>query len=72
MAFAFAVGDSVTKPRGYPFPGVVVAAFKTIQGERRYCVECTAKAVFGMIHIFNEEQLQLKSATNTRVTESNK
>lgn len=52
------VGDRVRKARGYPFPGVVVAAFDTLSGARRLVVECTADGVAGCLHVFSEGQLE--------------
>lgn len=52
------VGQRVRKVSGYSYPGVVVAAFVTTRGETRYVVECTAVGVEGMLHIFNEAQLE--------------
>jgi hypothetical protein len=54
-------GCPVQKITGYPFPGVVVAAFLTTKGEPRVVVECTAPAVLGCMHIFNPEQLEVLS-----------
>jgi hypothetical protein len=54
----FAVGDNVIKVSGYPFPGVVVAAFLTLSGQWRYVVECIVPEVSGMLHIYNEKQLE--------------
>lgn len=50
------IGDKVNKAKGYKFPGTVVAVFTTLAGETRYVVEMTG---FGLLHIFNREQLQL-------------
>ena len=55
---AFAKGDRVRKVKGYKFPGVVVAAFTTLEGNWRYVVQCTADEVAGMLHIYNGEQLE--------------
>jgi hypothetical protein len=55
-ALKFKVGDKVTKPQGYPFPGEVVAAFRTRQGEERYVVE--SLILPGMLHIFSGTQLE--------------
>lgn len=51
----FSVGDKIFKPKGYPFPGTVVAAFTTRAGEHRYVVEHKCG---GLLHIFNAEQLE--------------
>jgi len=37
----FAIGDKVEKTSGYKWPGVVVAVFDTLAGERSVVVECT-------------------------------
>lgn len=58
--FKYAVGDAVQKPKGYPFPGLVVAAFMTLHNEVRYVVESTT--LRGLLHIFNEDQLTLREA----------
>ena len=50
------VGDAVIKPKGYPFPGIVVAEFPKLDGEIRYVVESTTLP--GMLHIFAGNQLQ--------------
>lgn len=52
------VGDRVRKRIGYKWPGVVVAAFETLAGERRYVVECTVPEVAGALHIYSREQLE--------------
>lgn len=54
----FRVGDSVRKPCGYPWPGVVVAAFRTTAGEPRIVVECTVPEVAGALHIYAPAQLE--------------
>jgi hypothetical protein len=53
----FSVGQRVRKRSGYSMPGVVVAVYATLNGQTRYVVECTAWAMRGCQHIFNEEQL---------------
>lgn len=55
---ALEVGDRVRKKSGYLWPGVVVASYTTLKGERRVVVECTAEAVAGAQHIFSPEQLE--------------
>ena len=54
----YKVGDAVNKVRGYKFPGIVVAVFKTIRGEERLVVECMVPQVEGMLHIFSPENLE--------------
>lgn len=53
-----AVGDRVEKVAGYKWPGIVVAVFDTLGGEKRYVVECTALEVAGALHIYNGSQLR--------------
>ncbi len=52
----FNIGDKVHKPKGYQFPATVVAVFRTIKGEVRVVAEMDG---YGLLHIFNEEQLEL-------------
>ncbi len=52
----FKIGDEVYKPKGYQFPGIVVAIFQTTSGETRIVAEMKDN---GMLHIFNEGQLEL-------------
>jgi hypothetical protein len=59
MEFEFKIGDKVEKFSGYKWPGVVVAVFDTLAGERRVVVECTTPEVAGALHIYNEKQLTL-------------
>jgi hypothetical protein len=53
----FLVGDRVQKIRGYRWPGIVVAAFETLDHEPRYVVECTTEDVRGALHIYAPEQI---------------
>ena len=53
----FKVGDKVYKPKGYQFPGIVVSIFQTTKGETRIVAEMRDN---GMLHIFNESQLELE------------
>lgn len=52
----FKIGDKIYKPKGYKFPGTVVSVFKTTLGETRIVAEMSDN---GMLHIFNESQLEL-------------
>lgn len=52
----FKIGDKVYKPKGYKFPGTVVSIFKTTGGDIRIVAEMADN---GMLHIFNENQLEL-------------
>lgn len=54
----FKVGDRVFKPKGYKFPGTVVSVFQTTLGETRIVAEMLDN---GMLHIFNENQLEFVS-----------
>jgi hypothetical protein len=60
-ASAFSIGDQVRKRAGYEYPGVVVSVFTTRAGAVRYVVEADHPAFAGMLHIFNEEQLERRS-----------
>lgn len=53
----YGTGARVYKPEGYPFPGTVVSAFRTLEGHTRYVVESDLAP--GMLHIFSGEQLSL-------------
>jgi hypothetical protein len=53
--YKFEVGDKVFKPKGYKFPGTIVSIFKTTSGETRIVAEMEDN---GMLHIFNENQLE--------------
>lgn len=55
----FSIGDSVKKVKGYPYPGVIMAVFRTRALEWRYVVEATGEDYKGMLHIFNGDQLEL-------------
>ena len=54
----FKIGNAVNKTSGYKYPGIVVSVFSNTKGEIRYVVECTLEGVQGMLHIFNENQLE--------------
>ena len=56
----FKIGDKVFKPKGYKFPGTVVSIFKTTGGDIRIVAEMSDN---GMLHIFNENQLDLIDET---------
>lgn len=53
----YSAGQEVVKITGYPFRGVVVAGFRTLEGEKRYVVECVVPGCEGLIHIFNGDQI---------------
>lgn len=55
----FEVGQKVYKPNGYSYPGIIVAAFKNTKGLDRYVVESTSEGTEGMLHIFNDSQLEV-------------
>jgi hypothetical protein len=54
----FKVGDKAWKPKGYKFPCTIVSVFTTVAGEIRVVAEMDE---YGMLHIFNESQLDLQS-----------
>lgn len=58
MNYKFKIGDRVYKPKGYKFPGIIVSIFQTTSGETRIVAEMQDN---GMLHIFNESQLELES-----------
>lgn len=62
--YAYPVGTKVEKPRGYPFPGTVVAAFDNLAGEPRYVVE--SELAPGMLHIFSGKQITRAAIEGTR------
>jgi hypothetical protein len=66
---AFARGDRVRKVKGYKFPGVVVAAFTTLEGHWRYVVQCTAEDTAGILHIYNGEQLKAAGEADSEAGE---
>lgn len=53
----FKVGDKVRKSKGYAFDGIIVSIFQTTKGETRIVAELENN---GMLHIFNENQLELR------------
>lgn len=55
---ALCVGDTVRKVQGYAFPGIVVACFAKLNGGVRYVVESTSPDTQGLLHVFNENQLE--------------
>lgn len=50
----FKVGDKAYKAKGYKFPCTIVSVFQTVSGQTRIVAEMDD---FGLLHIFNEEQL---------------
>lgn len=54
---AFAVGDRVRKPNGYPFDSTVVAVFTKLDGQTR--LVCESDAIPGMLHIFSPSQMEV-------------
>ena len=61
------VGDMVVKKTGYQFVGIVVSKFETTTGKTRFVVE-HATAI-GLLHIFNEEQLQKANGNEINMRE---
>lgn len=53
------VGDHVHKTRGYPFPGVVVAVFRKLDGQTRVVVE--SSVLPGLLHLYAPDQLVRES-----------
>jgi hypothetical protein len=54
----FEIGDRVYKTKGYEFDGIILSVFKNTRGQTRLAVELEYN---GMIHIFTEDQLELRS-----------
>ena len=54
----FCVGDKAYKPKGYKFPCTIVSVFETCSGNTRVVAEMDD---YGLLHIFNESQLELAS-----------
>lgn len=52
--YKFKVGDKAVKSKGYKFPCTIVSVFKTKEGNVRVVGEMDE---FGLLHIFNEDQL---------------
>jgi len=52
----FKIGDKAYKPKGYAFPCTIVSVFITLKGGIRVVAEMDG---FGLLHIFNEDQLQI-------------
>ena len=57
----FKVGDKAYKPKGYKFPCTIVSVFQTVGGNVRVVAEMDD---YGLLHIFNEEQLDHISEEN--------
>lgn len=53
----FPVHSYVHKKKGYKYPGMVMAAFRTRKDEMRYAVEAFNPDFDGMLHIFSGNQL---------------
>lgn len=51
----FKIGDKAWKPIGYKFPCTIVSVFQNTRGETRIVAELDG---YGMLHIFNEDQLK--------------
>ena len=51
----FKVGDKAVKVKGYKFPCTIVSVFETVEGNVRVVGEMDD---YGLLHIFNEEQLE--------------
>ena len=51
----FKIGDKAYKPKGYKFPCTIVSVFKNTNGDVRIVGEMDDN---GMLHIFNENQLE--------------
>lgn len=61
----FKVGDKAWKPKGYKFPCTIVSVFTTVKGDVRVVAEMDE---YGLLHIFNENQLEHYDQEDIRVT----
>jgi hypothetical protein len=59
--YKFKVGDKAVKTKGYKFPCTIVSVFETVEGNIRVVGEMDE---FGLLHIFNEDQLTLVNTSN--------
>ncbi len=64
MDAQFKIGDRVRKRAGYEYPGFVVSVFANRAGAI-YVVEADHVAFKGKLHIFSEEQLELRALNMT-------
>ena len=58
----FKVGDKAHKPKGYKFPCTIVSVFETVNREVRVVAEMDD---YGLLHIFNEQQLEHYDSTGS-------
>ena len=65
----FKVGDRVYKPKGYKFPSTIVSVFETTSGAMRVVAEMDH---YKMLHIFNENQLELLETYHPKENEAMK
>jgi hypothetical protein len=63
----FKVGDKAIKTKGYKFPCTIVSVFETVEGNVRVVGEMDE---YGLLHIFNEDQLELAKQTEQWVSTS--
>ena len=59
--YKFKIGDKACKPKGYKFPCTIVSVFETVNGNVRLVAEMDE---YGLLHIFNEDQLEHYVVTN--------
>jgi hypothetical protein len=58
MIFHHFVGQTVQKIKGYKYPGIILVAFKTLDGKARYVVEADHPDFRGMLHIFSDNDIE--------------
>jgi hypothetical protein len=56
-------GRQGAERNGYEYPGFIVSVFTNRAGAVRYVVEADHPAFSGMLHTFNEEQLELSESS---------
>ena len=64
----FKIGDIVVKPKGYKFDSTIVSVFQTTKGEIRIVAENSD----GILHIFNENQLEHREVIEEQKKEERK
>ena len=63
----FKVGDKAIKTKGYKFPCTIVSVFETVEGNVRVVGEMDE---YGLLHIFNEDQLEYAKQSDQWVSTS--
>ena len=64
----FKVGDKVYKPKGYKFPGIVVAVFQTTSGETRIVAELMTMVCCTYLVRVSQNLIMMKKMINMKNT----